>query len=118
MNMLIYGKVATGKTFLANALRQHYEGQGQHCDILEDDGSHNDLGAHFLAGPKATAKFLKNTSHNATKHFILTTQMFPGEILRPSDSTAQPLFDYVYCTERLSASQLLHVVRKYEMVET
>jgi len=70
MNILIYGKVGSGKTFTATALKHYYERQRQHCDILEDDGSHNHLGVHFLAGPRVMAKFLKKTLHNETRHFI------------------------------------------------
>jgi DNA replication protein DnaC len=102
MNILIYGKVGSGKTFMATALKQYYESQGQHCDLLEDDGMRaNPVGVYFLRGPKAMAKFLKKTSHNETKHFVLTAQMSPVAILRPIDDATESLFDYVYCTERV-----------------
>lgn len=99
MNILIYGKKASGKTLIANLLKQHYEGQGQRVELLED-GVDNPLWGHFLRGPKATAKFLGKTLHNADRHVVVTTQIFPAEMIRP-DRANEALFDYVYCTEKL-----------------
>lgn len=101
MNILIYGKVGSGKTFTATALQQYYESQGQYCDLLEDDMLHDPIGRYFLQGRKATAQFLKKTLGNADKHFIMTTQIVPTEILRPGTEDDRNLFDYVYCTERV-----------------
>jgi len=101
MNILVYGKVASGKTFIATALKHYYESHGQHCDLLEDDTLGNPIGRYFLAGRKATIRFLRKTLHKTDKHFIMTTQIVPAEILRPDTEDDKDLFDYVYCTERI-----------------
>jgi predicted AAA+ superfamily ATPase len=101
MNILIYGKRASGKTYLVNALKRYYEGERQHCEVLEDDDVDNPIGIHFLRGQKHMTKYLNKTLHDERKHFIMTTQVFPAEILRPDAETSKWLFDYVCCTEKL-----------------
>jgi Ni2+-binding GTPase involved in maturation of urease and hydrogenase len=96
MNILIFGRMASGKTIIARALAQHYRRLGQRVDIIEDDRITSSR-AEYIKRVNIAKAILIKTKGKIDRHTIITTQAESHQILGFYKTEDIPqLYDY-YC---------------------
>lgn len=98
MNVIIYGKRASGKTILAEQLAKYYRRKKQKVTIINDD-IYTMSRKEYDQNLKKALEILSKTKDNKREHIIITTQASPDMIFRFYSTVDEPsLYDYKYHT--------------------